>query len=72
MDKAEAGYSGNSNAGAPSVQELERMRTAGGHIDERGQPSLPVVHRRFANPSPLGLLSFATGTKAHNYLSEYC
>ncbi|KAK9427541.1 GPR1/FUN34/yaaH family-domain-containing protein, partial [Lipomyces doorenjongii] len=25
------------------------------------QPSLPVVHRTFANPAPLGLLSFATG-----------
>jgi hypothetical protein len=41
--------------------QLERLRTAGGHIDDRGQPSLPVVHRNFANPSPLGLLSFATG-----------
>ncbi|CAI6091835.1 unnamed protein product [Clonostachys chloroleuca] len=35
--------------------------TAGGHVEDRSQPSLPVVHRRFANPSPLGLLSFATG-----------
>jgi len=42
-------------------EHLERLRTAGGHIDDRGQPSLPVVHRSFANPSPLGLLSFATG-----------
>lgn len=35
--------------------------TEGGHVEDRTQPSLPVVHRRFANPSPLGLLSFATG-----------
>ncbi|KAI4739509.1 hypothetical protein E4T50_10041 [Aureobasidium sp. EXF-12298] len=42
-------------------QHLERLRTAGGHVDGRSQPSLPVVHRSFANPAPLGLLSFATG-----------
>jgi hypothetical protein len=42
------------------TQHLERMRTAGGHVDDRSQPSLPVVHRTFANPAPLGLLSFAT------------
>jgi succinate-acetate transporter protein len=50
------------------IQHLERQRTAGGrqrtaggHVDDRSQPSLPVVHRSFANPAPLGLLSFATG-----------
>jgi hypothetical protein len=42
-------------------QYLERLRTAGGHTDDRGQPSLPQVHRSFANPAPLGLLSFGTG-----------
>ncbi|KAM0449302.1 hypothetical protein ACHAO4_007649 [Trichoderma viride] len=41
--------------------DLERLRTKGGHIDNRDQPSLPVIHRSFANPAPLGLLSFATG-----------
>jgi succinate-acetate transporter protein len=40
---------------------LEHVRTAGGHIDDRSQPALPVVHRSLANPAPLGLLSFATG-----------
>jgi succinate-acetate transporter protein len=40
---------------------LDRARTAGGHIEDRSQPALPVVHRRLANPAPLGLLSFATG-----------
>lgn len=43
------------------VHQLERLRTAGGHIADRDQPALPVVHRTFANPAPLGLLSFATG-----------
>ncbi|SPJ85581.1 probable FUN34 - transmembrane protein involved in ammonia production [Fusarium torulosum] len=42
--------------------KLRPTTTAGGHVEDRGQPALPVVHRRFANPSPLGLLSFATGT----------
>lgn len=42
-------------------QYLERLRTKGGHPDDRDQPALPVVHRSFANPAPLGLLSFATG-----------
>lgn len=42
------------------TQQLERLRTKGGHKDDRDQPALPVVHRTFANPAPLGLLSFAT------------
>jgi succinate-acetate transporter protein len=42
--------------------KLRPTTTAGGHVEDAGQPALPVVHRRFANPSPLGLLSFATGT----------
>jgi hypothetical protein len=41
-------------------ETLERLRTRGGHEDDRTQPALPVVHRTFANPAPLGLLSFAT------------
>jgi hypothetical protein len=47
-----------------SVEQLERLRTKGGHIDDRSQPSLPVTHRSLANPSPLGLLSFATGKRS--------
>ncbi|TVY36118.1 Glyoxylate pathway regulator [Lachnellula occidentalis] len=48
-------------AAGGNTEQLERLQTAGGHMDDRSQPSLPVVHRRFANPAPLGLLSFATG-----------
>jgi hypothetical protein len=48
-------------ANGDHTQHLERLQTAGGHINDRTQPSLPVVHRTFANPAPLGLLSFATG-----------
>ena len=46
---------------AANHDEIERVRTKGGHVDDRTQPALPVVHRSFANPAPLGLLSFATG-----------
>jgi uncharacterized protein len=52
-------HSNKAEAGAPS--HLERLQTAGGHPNDRTQPALPVVHRTFANPAPLGLLSFATG-----------
>lgn len=45
----------------PNSHRIEKIHTKGGHIDDRAQPSLPVVHRSFANPAPLGLLSFATG-----------
>ncbi|MCJ1305790.1 hypothetical protein MMC08_008606, partial [Hypocenomyce scalaris] len=40
---------------------LEHQMTAGGHIAETSQPQLPIYHRKLANPTPLGLLSFATG-----------
>ncbi|KAJ4412370.1 hypothetical protein N0V91_000842, partial [Didymella pomorum] len=46
---------------AANSDRLERLRTDGGHVASTEQPSLPVVHRRLANPAPLGLLSFATG-----------
>lgn len=42
-------------------EHVHRARTHGGHIADSAQPALPVYHRRLANPSPLGLLSFATG-----------
>lgn len=50
-------------ANGGNTTQLERLQTAGGHADDRTQPSLPVVHRSFANPAPLGLLSFATGKR---------
>ncbi|KAJ4331447.1 hypothetical protein N0V87_009135 [Didymella glomerata] len=46
---------------AATSDRLERLRTDGGHVASTNQPSLPIVHRRLANPAPLGLLSFATG-----------
>ena len=44
----------------PLSDDLERLRTVGGHNDDRSQPSMPTTHRRIANPAPLGMLSFAT------------
>ncbi|KAL2860165.1 GPR1/FUN34/yaaH family-domain-containing protein [Aspergillus pseudodeflectus] len=54
---------GTSKAGDPdtlaSSNHLDRLLTAGGHVNDRSQLPLPVVHRSFANPTPLGLISFA-------------
>lgn len=47
--------------GANAMEDLSRSRTVGGHANDTSQPALPTVHRRFANPAPLGLYSFATG-----------
>lgn len=54
-------HAGKMESNGGDAAQLERLQTAGGHTDDRTQPSLPVVHRRFSNPAPLGLLSFATG-----------
>ena len=50
---------------------LERLKTVGGHDDDRTQPALPVVHRSFANPAPLGLLSFATGINCFSACDDF-
>lgn len=52
---------GDKTEAAAAPTELQEVRTRGGHPDDRSQPALPVQHRSLANPSPLGLLSFATG-----------
>lgn len=44
------------------IEHLERSFTAGAHVNDISQIPLPVVHRNFANPSPLGLIAFATGS----------
>lgn len=52
---------GHNTASSSHVNHLERFHTAGGHVNDRSQPALPVYHRTFASPSPLGLISFGTG-----------
>lgn len=44
------------------VQPLSRALTPGGHPLDTSQPSFPVYHRKFGNPSPLGLFAFALTT----------
>ncbi|KAK4705959.1 uncharacterized protein P7C70_g242, partial [Phenoliferia sp. Uapishka_3] len=39
-----------------------RNITPGGHPLDQSQPGYPVYHRKFANPAPLGLISFAGTT----------
>lgn len=41
----------------PSNDYIERIQRQDAHF----QTPMPFVHRSLANPSPLGLLSFATG-----------
>ncbi|KAL4866630.1 hypothetical protein BDV12DRAFT_198980 [Aspergillus spectabilis] len=50
---------GENDASAPTSNHLDRLLTAGGHVNDRSQIPLPVVHRNFASPTPLGLISFA-------------
>lgn len=47
----------NGNGGS-----VARFITPGGNPIDNSQPAFPVYHRKFANPSPLGLMSFATTT----------
>ncbi|TYJ58442.1 hypothetical protein B9479_000648 [Cryptococcus floricola] len=41
---------------------MSRFITPGGSAVDNSQPAFPVFHRKFANPSPLGLLSFASSS----------
>lgn len=43
------------SATAAREHDLRHERTM-----DSSQPALPIVHRRFANPAPLGLFAFAT------------
>lgn len=45
----------------PYSDPVKRLHTADGHLENGPQASLSPVHQTFASPSPLGLLSFATG-----------
>ncbi|WVQ73091.1 hypothetical protein IAR50_002654 [Cryptococcus sp. DSM 104548] len=41
---------------------MSRFITPGGTAADNSQPAFPVFHRKFANPSPLGLLAFASSS----------
>jgi len=48
--------------GYGSGAHVNRAITPGGHPLDSSQPAFPVYHRKFANPAPLGLMSFALTT----------
>ncbi|RSH83246.1 uncharacterized protein EHS24_006914 [Apiotrichum porosum] len=50
---------GDLEKGRPA--HIERTVTPGGHPVDYSQPAIPAQHRKFGNPLPAGLLSFATG-----------
>lgn len=43
------------------MDQIERLRTIGGHTIDNSQPAIPASHRTFGNPAPLGLFSFGAG-----------
>lgn len=53
----EKGSTAHLSGGRP----IERVITPGGHPIDFSQPAIPVQHRKFGNPLPAGLISFATG-----------
>nr|ODO03965.1 membrane protein [Cryptococcus depauperatus CBS 7855] len=59
-----AGYHGSGGT-------MNRFITPGGHPLDNSQPAFPVYHRKFANPAPLGLLSFAATTFFLSLLNVY-
>ncbi|RSH81075.1 uncharacterized protein EHS24_008509 [Apiotrichum porosum] len=56
----EAGETGAGYQGSGGV--ISRFVTPGGHPQDNTQPAFPVFHRKFANPAPLGLMSFGGTT----------
>lgn len=52
------GATGYHGTGGP----MTRFITPGGHPMDTSQPAFPVFHRKFGNPAPLGLISFAATT----------
>ncbi|WVQ81545.1 hypothetical protein IAT38_003669 [Cryptococcus sp. DSM 104549] len=52
------GATGYQGSGGP----MTRFITPGGHPMDNSQPAFPVFHRKFGNPAPLGLISFAATT----------
>ncbi|WWD21087.1 hypothetical protein CI109_105568 [Kwoniella shandongensis] len=57
-----AQYGNNGNGYQGGGGPMARFITPGGHPMDTSQPAFPVFHRKFANPAPLGLMSFAATT----------
>ncbi|WVQ79629.1 hypothetical protein IAT38_001729 [Cryptococcus sp. DSM 104549] len=54
--EGQAGYAGYEGTGG----QISRFVTPGGHPQDNSQLAFPIFHRRFGNPTPLGLLAFST------------
>ncbi|WOO78447.1 Ammonia transport outward protein 2 [Vanrija pseudolonga] len=52
-------YLGAGNAEKGAAGHIERHITPGGHPVDYSQPGIPVEHRKYGNPIPLGLITFA-------------
>jgi len=61
-DKNDASLNHGTANGYGHGASVNRAITPGGHPLDQTQPAFPVYHRRFANPAPLGLCSFALTT----------
>ncbi|CAK9781537.1 hypothetical protein CC85DRAFT_296511 [Cutaneotrichosporon oleaginosum] len=53
------GYLGAGDLEKGRGAHIERMITPGGHPIDYSQPAIPVQHRKFGNPIPVGLISFS-------------
>ncbi|TYJ54100.1 hypothetical protein B9479_005286 [Cryptococcus floricola] len=60
-DRASVTPSAN-GGGYRGGEGFRRVVTPGGSPEDNSQPAFPVFHRKFGNPAPLGLLSFAATT----------
>lgn len=52
-----AGSASDLEKGRPG--HIERMITPGGHPVDFSQPAIPIQHRKYGNPIPVGLVCFS-------------
>lgn len=52
---------GDLEKGRGGAAHIERMITPGGHPIDFSQPAIPVQHRKYGNPIPIGLIAFSMG-----------
>lgn len=58
---SEPSYTGHDEEKGSTAPRISRVVTPGGHPADFSQPAFPVQHRKYGNPTPLGLVSFGTG-----------
>ncbi|BEJ15993.1 hypothetical protein CspHIS471_0505980 [Cutaneotrichosporon sp. HIS471] len=55
----DVGYFGSGDVEKGRPSHLERAVTPGGHPIDFSQPAIPVQHRKYGNPIPVGLIAFS-------------